>query len=94
MKRAIIFLSWFSGVFPQMSDIPVNLLLSFMILHECIWHLGKSFSQEFSGISYLLTFFSSGHRWNKVNGTLLEDFSEIHVLYPVAIAYNLCHPNC
>lgn len=30
--------------------------LSFMVLHKCIWHLGKSLSQVFSGVAYLFGF--------------------------------------
>lgn len=62
MKRAIIFLSWFLGLFPTNAWHTVNSLFSFMILRECIWQLGKSFSQEFSAIAYLLADCSSGHR--------------------------------
>ena len=35
---------------------PSSFTLSFMVLHKCIWHLGKSFSQVFSGVAYLFGF--------------------------------------
>lgn len=46
MKPAIIFLSWFPGLFPHKSWHAVNLLFSVLILCACVWHLGKSCSQE------------------------------------------------
>lgn len=46
MKPAIVFLSWFPGLFPHKSWHTVNLLFSFLILCACVWHLGKSCSQE------------------------------------------------
>lgn len=73
----------------------VNFLFSVLILCACFWHLGKSCSQEFGGIVYLLADFSFGCRWNKMNDPVLEGFFQIHMLYLVATTLSSWpDPNC
>lgn len=57
----------------------VNLLFFILTLCVCVWHLGKSCSQEFGGtVHHLLADFSFGHRWNKRSGAVLDSFFQIH----------------